>query len=228
MTHEGLQRRVHRTADTTSITATIFGNTTGDDGIERPWIREPGEYHFGNTVGLGSEWWTAEHAAREFNVAEREIRKRYRPLMPSGTVLPEMKELVHVYDFEEDGYQWEDYPLDTMEQGAFKNGREGWWRRNNRQVDHYARAQNRYLASDKNLFMSSPANDLEPMMSVTPEAYDTGYDKGLEPVSRLRVVVAPELYHAGILMEIRRKRVESRKVKPLPSRGGGGRFVKAS
>lgn len=208
-----------------------FNNLMGGQDEHRPWIGEPGKYYPGNEVGLGGEWLTAAEAAAEFNIAEREIRDRYRPLMPSGTVLPPMKEVAYPYDFEGEGYEWGSYEIPSWEPAKSPKGEPSheWkkWNNYNRKVDHYTRAITTYWSADKDIFMGTPSDDLEPMMRVSAEDYETGYDKGLEP-KPYQVEVAPELYHGGILREIRRRRVESRKVKPIPPRGAGGQFVKKS
>src|SRR5699024_7533070 len=98
-------------ADTSpEITADIRGVSVARVGdlvnMERPWIGEPGQYHYGNEVGLGGEWLTVEEAAEEFNVTVRGIRERYRPEMPDGTYLGALTEIVYTYDFEDPEYEW--------------------------------------------------------------------------------------------------------------------------
>ncbi|ALC07134.1 hypothetical protein CDES_14045 [Corynebacterium deserti GIMN1.010] len=151
-------------------------------------------------------WWTAEQAANAFNVTIREIKERYKQQLPAWAIREAVKEWRYEYDFEDPEYNWGDYaPQENRSTDLFKHRYDVWPESKKPPVDK---------------------ENTDALRLVTHR--DKGFDFGLEPKRRFRVVVIEELYDMEALMIVREERVLSRKVKPIPPRGLGGRFVKRS
>ena len=179
---------------------------------EAGWYGNPGELHYGCDTDLGGGWVTAEQAAAEFNLTVREIEERYRPAMLAlypGSVLEPLTEVRYEYDFEAPGFTWEGYSPRSL----FTTDPHG------HKFDYYPERPEGIDPEDM---------VADPSFPFTIDSVD-GYDKGLEPRSRtVTTQVRPRLFELGALTEVRLRRVASRKVKPIPPRGKGGKFVKAA
>lgn len=174
------------------------------------WVGEPGQAHYGKDTILAREWVTVEEAAERCNVTVREIEERYRGAMLAhfpGSVIEPLTEVRYEYDFETPGFTWEGYqPRET------------------RNVDAYGPS---YRYAPEVALGYVPDDDEGSDMLILKHHNVDGYDAGLEPKSRTTTtVVQPRLYEVSALMEIRERKVQSRKIKPAPARGKGGRFVK--
>ena len=164
---------------------------TRDKMEQNDWTDEPG-------------WWTAEQAATAFNVTTREIKERYKPLLPTWAIREPVKEWRYEYDFEAPGFDWGAYaPKEASSVDLFKHRYDVW------------------PESKK------PPADKDNTDSLWFSAHrDRGFDFGLEPTRRYRGTVVEELFNVDVLMMIREEKIMSRKVKPIPPRGAGGRFMK--
>lgn len=160
------------------------------------------------------DWWTAEQAADFFNVTVREIEERYRPLMPGGSVIEPEKEYEYVYDFEREGFEFD-------EQAARKQLQASKWKKSIKKESTTPFRRGFTINPDR--VGGVPQEGDSNLMGTINER---GYDHGLEPVSRRLVKVTPRLYLKDALLGVRFEKVQSRKVKPLPPRGAGGRFTK--
>lgn len=175
------------------------------------WVGEPGQTHYGkDTILARREWVTVEEAAELCNVTVREIEERYRDSMLAhypGSVIEPLTEVRYEYDFETPGFTWEGYGPRSL----FTTDPHG------HKFDYYPERPEGIDPEDM---------VADPSFPFTIDRVD-GYDKGLEPKSRTTtVVVQPRLYEETALMEIRARKVQSRKIKPAPPRGKGGKFVK--
>lgn len=170
--------------------------------LSQPTPRKYREY---NRMGA---WWTVEQAAEAFNVTVREIEERYRPLMPAGTVTRKMRERVYRYDFEAEDCELEDY----------------------RPVESWG-TDPRNLKSDcfpelESGFIPDEDDDGDFLRLISVEEKGDDYDPGLEPVSRRQVDYLEQMYLRDALLDLREEKLQSRREKPLPARGKGGKFTK--
>lgn len=163
----------------------------------------------------GREWWTAKQAAEAFNVTVREIEERYKPLMTPGAVREPEKEYDYVYDFERPGYEFD-------EQAAREQIHKSAWKKSVEQesTDPFKRG---FTINPDRVGGVPQDGDFDLWSTIETR----GYDLGLEPVSRRLVNVTPRLFLRDELLNVRYEKVQSRKVKPLPPRGSGGRFAKS-
>ncbi|MCQ9346804.1 hypothetical protein [Corynebacterium phoceense] len=161
-------------------------------------------------------WWTAEQAADFFNVSVREIEERYRPLMPGGAVIEPEKEYEYVYDFEREGYQFDEQAARAEIHKPMRERVKEWEKYS---TTPYRRG---FTINPDRVGGVPRAGDSNLMGTIN----ERGYDHGLEPVSRRLVKVTPRLYLKDALMSVRWDKVQSRRVKPLPPRGANGRFTK--
>lgn len=217
----------------------------GQDG----WVGEPGELIPGDQALITKRWVTAEEAAAEFNIAPREIRERYAgqgellELFPDA-VIDEITELHYVYDFDSPDIDWEEYSKKQRRWFVRNRPHEvlatytGGWELT---TDPYHRRMDCYPEMKKG-FVPDEDEDGDALMligDVPPprdgkkkkndgRRYDLAkdYDQGLEAVEIEKVVISPRLYAWEALMEVRRRREEARKQRPIQARGAGGRFVK--
>lgn len=166
--------------------------------MEAPTPRKYKDYY------MGGEWWTAEQAAEFFNISVREINERYRPEMPTGTVLEPVTEHEYGYDFESPDVDFSNYqPQGRSSTSPFRRGYS---------VD-----------------VEAPHAPLDTgSLTVFSTINERGFDFGLEPVSRRKVRKTERLFLVEALLDLRFEKVNSRKAKPLPPRGEGGKFTKAS
>lgn len=162
----------------------------------------------------GRDWWTAEQAADFFNVTVREIEERYRPLMPGSAIIEPEKEYEYVYDFEREGFEFD-------KRAAREQLYASKWKKSLKKESTTPFRRGFTINPDR--VGGVPQEGDSNLMGTINER---GYDHGLEPVSRRLVKVTPRLYLKDALMSVRYEKVQSRKVKPLPPRGAGGRFTK--
>ncbi|MCQ9332440.1 hypothetical protein [Corynebacterium phoceense] len=162
------------------------------------------------------EWWTAEQAADFFNVSVREIEERYRPLMPGGAVIEPEKEYEYVYDFEREGFVFDEQAARSEIHKPMRERVKEWEKYS---TTPYRRG---FTINPDRVGRVPQEGDSNLMGTIN----ERGYDHGLEPVSRRLVRVTPRLYLKDALMNVRWDKVQSRRVKPLPPRGADGRFTK--